>query len=258
MTRAPAPLLGGIGRLIADVELHASVPEGPEERFSGYGIWSLPFSSGYVLALRRFPASSIGLAYSAVWLRDPDGGWTIFSDARPDLSCARYASKALDAAITTPIRLYWAAPGVLRVEVPGRLSWEIALRTSRLTRASTSVLRFLPPTAWRSRALLRVAEWIGGGLLVGSRVAMQGRMPNGHRFRVAPRAVLAIAHSRAILDGVDLGSVGPLETQPHLGEVVLPLAGMFAVGDIWFEREVRRAGRAPVPGGARGVPRSRP
>ena len=45
MSRAPAPLLGGIGRVIADVELHAAVPEGSEERFSGYGIWSLPFAS---------------------------------------------------------------------------------------------------------------------------------------------------------------------------------------------------------------------
>jgi hypothetical protein len=258
MNRAPAPLLGGIGRLIADVELHANVPDGPEERFSGYGVWSLPFASGYVLALRRFPASSIGLAYSAVWLRDPAGRWTIFSDARPDLSCARYASDAIEEAITTPIRLHWAGPGVLRVEIPGRLSWEIALRTNRLTRAFTSVLRLLPPTAWRSRVLMRVAEWLAGPLLVGGRIAMHGRMPNGHRFRVAPRAVLAIEQSRAILDGVDLGSVGPVAAQPHLGEMLLPQGGMFAVGDIWFERELTRAGRAPVPGGARGAPHSRP
>jgi hypothetical protein len=245
MSRAPAPLLGGIGRLIADVELHASVPDGPEERFSGYGIWSLPFASGHVLALRRFPASSIGLAYSAVWLRDPAGRWTIFSDARPDLSCARYASAALDATITTPIRLYWAGPGVLRVEVPGRLSWEITLRTSRLTRACTAALRVIPPVAWRSRTVLRTAEWLAGTLLAGSRVAMHGHMPNGHRFRAAPRAILSVASSRAILDGIDLGPVRPHGVPPRLGEVRLAQAGIFSVGDLWFEREAARAALPP-------------
>jgi hypothetical protein len=44
------------------------LPEGTEERFSGYGVMGLPFRSGHVLGLRRFAASSLGRGY-AVWRR---------------------------------------------------------------------------------------------------------------------------------------------------------------------------------------------
>ena len=43
------------------------LPSGGEERFAGYGVMGLPFASGHVLAMRRFPASSIGPGYSSVW-----------------------------------------------------------------------------------------------------------------------------------------------------------------------------------------------
>ena len=46
--------------LVADLEAAPSLPAGSEERFNGYGVMGLPFASGHVLAMRRFPASSIG------------------------------------------------------------------------------------------------------------------------------------------------------------------------------------------------------
>lgn len=52
---------------------HAGLPGGDEERFSSWGVMGLPFRSGNILAFRRFPASSIGPGYSAVWHRDPTG-----------------------------------------------------------------------------------------------------------------------------------------------------------------------------------------
>jgi hypothetical protein len=42
------------------------------ERFAGYGVMGLPFRSGHYLALRHFPASSIGPGFRAVWHR---AGW---------------------------------------------------------------------------------------------------------------------------------------------------------------------------------------
>ena len=42
-----------------------------EDRFAGYAVIVLPFRSGHVLSLRRFPASSVGPGYTSVWRRDP-------------------------------------------------------------------------------------------------------------------------------------------------------------------------------------------
>ena len=42
------------------------IPDGRGDRFSGYAVIGLPFSSGHVLALRCFPASSLGAAYTSV------------------------------------------------------------------------------------------------------------------------------------------------------------------------------------------------
>jgi hypothetical protein len=37
-----------------------NIPDDIGDRFSGYAVIGLPFSSGHVLALRRFEASSVG------------------------------------------------------------------------------------------------------------------------------------------------------------------------------------------------------
>src|SRR4051794_27060033 len=50
-------------------EQSPQLPRGGDERFAGYGVMGLPFDSGHVLAMRRFPASSVGPAYSSVWHR---------------------------------------------------------------------------------------------------------------------------------------------------------------------------------------------
>jgi hypothetical protein len=42
-----------------------AIPDGRGDRFSGYAVIGLPFSSGHVLALRCFPASSLGAACSS-------------------------------------------------------------------------------------------------------------------------------------------------------------------------------------------------
>jgi hypothetical protein len=71
--------VGGDGRheiphvQAAETERHAELPTGAGKGFTGYGVMSLPFASGHVLALRRFPASYIGPAYTSVWHRDPAG-----------------------------------------------------------------------------------------------------------------------------------------------------------------------------------------
>ncbi len=82
--------------MIAPLERDAPLPDGPGDRFSGYAISGLPFRSGHVLALRRFPVSSIGSGYTAVWHRDPSGCWTFYSTVPPEVSCARYFGREVE------------------------------------------------------------------------------------------------------------------------------------------------------------------
>jgi len=76
------------------IERNGSVPRGTEDRFAGYAIIGLPFASGHVLSLRRFPASSVGPDIHLCGIEIPkDAGpftrqWHRNRDAR-DTSAAR-------------------------------------------------------------------------------------------------------------------------------------------------------------------------
>src|SRR5262245_48413814 len=103
MVRAPRTL-------IEQIEAHSSLPAGSEERFHGYGVMGLPFASGHVLALRRFPVSSVGPGYTSIWHRTPDGVWTFYATVSPNLACTRFFGELASDAIETEIRIEWRDP----------------------------------------------------------------------------------------------------------------------------------------------------
>jgi hypothetical protein len=84
-----------------------TIPDGTGDRFSGYAVIGLPFSSGHVLAHRYFAASSLGTAYTSVWHRDPKGRWTFHQNVPPEQSCPRYFGAAIAENTTEPIRIDW-------------------------------------------------------------------------------------------------------------------------------------------------------
>ncbi len=73
-------------KLIQQLEATASLPPGQQERFNGYGVMGLPFKSGHILAMRRFPAASIGPGYISIWHRTPQGDWSFYATAQPGQS----------------------------------------------------------------------------------------------------------------------------------------------------------------------------
>lgn len=91
-------------------ESTAAPPAGNCERFAGYAVMGMPFSSGHYLAFRRFPASSVGPAYTALWLYRPTVGWTIYADAPPEVSCARYFGAALAGTRLAEVPFRWEGP----------------------------------------------------------------------------------------------------------------------------------------------------
>jgi hypothetical protein len=93
--------------IVRGIEDRTLIAPGRGERFFGYGVMGLPFASGHVLALRRFTASSIGPGYSAIWLRSPQGAWSMWIDTEPMKACPRYFGSELERVIEAPIALSW-------------------------------------------------------------------------------------------------------------------------------------------------------
>jgi hypothetical protein len=224
-------------RALADLlEIDPQLPPGLEERFSGCGVMGLPFASGHVLALRRFPASSLGYGYTSVWHRAPDGRWTIWSDVGPDSSCPRFFGEAVAEVGVRPIRITWRGAHALRVTVgDGLLDWWMSLRPTPATVLLNALAGILPGPLWRHPRLLGAGGWVAGRLLGVGRIALAGRAPNGQRFRVNPLRVWRIVSSHARAGTVPLGPPGPLARQATLGDFAIPQRGVFAVGRAFFE-----------------------
>ncbi|MDQ0665483.1 hypothetical protein QFZ35_003981 [Arthrobacter ulcerisalmonis] len=119
---------------VIDAEQNARLgPEG-DEQFPGYGVMGLSFSSGHVLAMRRFPVTSLGPGYASVLLRRPSGSWTIYADAAPDVSCVRYVGAALNIGAAS------TADTAFTVTIGGDvdLTWDVELESTSLTTAMST------------------------------------------------------------------------------------------------------------------------
>ncbi len=135
--------------LAESVEHNPTLPSGPDERFAGYGVMGVPFSSGYILALRHFVASSVGPGYTSVWIREPAGSWTMHSTVNPASSCPRYFGSALQASSTGGIAIRWRDDCSFNVEVGDGvdLSWDVTLAATPVTRIMSAVAGAVPPAA---------------------------------------------------------------------------------------------------------------
>ncbi|MDQ6754571.1 MAG: hypothetical protein M3017_14510 [Actinomycetota bacterium] len=212
----------------SDEEKRTGVQEDPAEHFSGYAVMGQPFRSGYYLAFRHFRRSSVGPGYRAVWVRTPSGGWTIYADAAPELSCARYFGSALDEAVTTTVGIEWDGPASATIRVPDRVEWHLELGSSLETRALTSMALRMPPALWRRNSVLRAMGAMAGTMLGAGRMSICGVAPNGQSFQAQPRRLWQVLESTAVVGGRDAGGPGPLREQDRLGGFWLPQRGLFA------------------------------
>ncbi|MCG2622003.1 hypothetical protein LVY72_08740 [Arthrobacter sp. I2-34] len=210
---------------------------GPDEQFSGYAVTGLPFSSGHILALRRFPASSLGPGYTSVWLRNPAGTWAMYVTVDPALSCPRYFGSAVGSTWVQPISITWRGDHDLAVGIGGDvdLAWELRLGSTPATLIFSAMAGTLPEKLWRSPAFLRAAGSTGGRLLRSGRIALTGLAPNGQRFSVRPKRLWLVKESSARLRGQDLGRPGALPVQARLGGLLIPQRGFFMAGTAIFE-----------------------
>jgi len=230
--------------IVADLERELQLPPGSEERFSGYGVMGLPFRSGHVLGLRRFPASSIGPGYRSVWHRDPHGRWTFYQDQPAELACTRYFGSAVDDVREGPIGTEWTGPRTLRVRAgDGDLEWTLDLGSTPVTRLFNRAGAALPARAWRSPLVLTGMSRVAGTALRAGRVRLTGLTPNGQQFAADPLIMWVATASQATVGGVDLGEIGPAPEQAHLRDCAIPQRGVFVVGRAMFTDPAARPAR---------------
>jgi hypothetical protein len=230
MTAVPGP-----ATLAAEAEDRRDPPAGDDERFAGYGVMGLPFAAGHVLAMRRFPASSIGPAYTSIWHRDPEGRWVFWQDQPDDRACPRYFSAALAETRQVAIQLDWPAEATLRLAVPELdFEWTATLARSPVTRLLSAVGSIMPERAWKARSVLSVMGPVAGAALRAGRVGLYGSVPNGQRFVANPLKIWLVADTSARLGDHDLGPMGPLDQQARLGDFWIPQRGVFAMGRAFF------------------------
>jgi hypothetical protein len=222
-----------VDRLEQGVEL----PAGNEERFSGYGVMGLPFASGHILCLRRWPASSLGHAYTSVWHRNPEGRWAFIQDVQPQHACSRYFGSAVAESLVREIEIVWSSPRDFTVTIEGdySLNWQVSLSQNLATRLMNAAGDVVPNALWRNATVLKLIGGVGSLILGAGHLSLTGQVPNGQRYVSNPRYVWTISSSAATVCGQDLGEVGPLPVQARLGDVWIPQDGRFFVGQAFLE-----------------------
>lgn len=213
--------------LVATLEASPRIPVGPDEGYDGYALFGMPFASGHYLGLRRFPSAPVAGGFTSVWYRDPAGAWTIYSDAAPRCSCARYFGAGLTAARETPISLEWPGPRTFHVEIPDELDWQVTLGSTTGTRVLSALAPWLPERVMRNDRWLATLEPAATLLLRSGRISLRGVAPNQQWYQVNPRRLWVVRRSRAIVRGKDVGPMGPLAQQTRLGDLWLPQRGLF-------------------------------
>jgi hypothetical protein len=220
----------------AALERSATLPEGAEERYVGYGVMAAPFASGDLLAMRRFTVSSVGKAYTSVWHRTAAGEWTLYADVPPLLSCGRYIGSAVAHAVETNIHLSWPGPRRMELVVPAAdLSWSIDLAQSAITRSMNALARSMTDRMWRDPRVLAMMARLAARMLHAGRLQLSGRLPNGQWFIANPKEMWLIGASRAVIAGRDLGELAPLAEQTRLGDFWIPQRALFAFARAFFE-----------------------
>lgn len=225
------------GTIVESMERGAAVPPGSEERFSGYGVVGLPFKSGHVLALRRWPASSLGQSYTSLWHRNPAGRWTFIQDSPPQLACTRYFGSAVSQYLTSVLGITWPDPWNFSVDIRGdyEVHWQVSLSDTFTTQLLNALGGVIPDFLWRRQMFLKSLERLGSWFMGSGRMSLTGRLPNGQWFITQPRYMWNVASTRARVQGQDLGEMGPLDDQARLGDFWIPQQGRFFSGQAFLE-----------------------
>lgn len=222
---------------VQELRRNRDLVPGDDERFSGFGAIGVPYASGHYLALREMVASSIGPAYRAIWHRDPQGRWMIYTTAEPQLSCPRYFGSARGSERVEGISIEFSTEWQLQVAMGERIRWTLNLKETTASKMMSTMGESTPLWAWNSHVVLAAMNPLATVALGSGRMRLAGLTPNGQGYRAAPLRIWQIIEAPASLDGKDLGPTGALKEQIKLGDFWLPQRGLFFMGNARFQND---------------------
>jgi len=201
------------------------------ELLRGYAVMALPFSSGYLLALRVWKQNDFA-PYRSVWIRRPAGEWRMVNDGPLlETTCPRYWGPVVSRAELGKIDLTWKSQDELAVEMDQpRLTWKMRMACPLPLRIMNVFHAALPLWTWQVDSLVRIREWMAAEMLKMGEVQFSFRTPRGQRSLILPREIFLIRESQASLEGESLGCPVHLPHNPTIGDVRLPARPAFATG----------------------------
>lgn len=214
------------------------------ELLRGYAVMALPFSSGYLLALRVWVQNDFA-PYRSVWIRSPEGVWRMINDGPLlEATCPRYWGPAVPDARLGEVNLVWESPDelVVKMDQP-RFVWRMRMGCPPFLRVMNMLHGALPLWTWKFDPLVGIREWMACEILEMGDIQFSFRAPSGQQALILPREIYFIRESRASLDGKDLGRPVRLSHNPVIGGVRLPTRSVFATGQSFVQIEDRQAYR---------------
>ncbi len=93
----------------------------------------------------------------------------------------------------------------------------------------------MPNRLWRSRSVLSLVGHRAGRVLGAGQARLSGQTSNGQQFDANPLRIWCVTDSTAVVEGEDLGPVGPLAEQARMADFYFPQRGIFAIGRVFVE-----------------------
>jgi hypothetical protein len=75
---------------------------------------------------------------------------------------------------------------------------------------------------------------VAGRVLDVGKVRLTGTTSNRQHFDANPLRIWYVTASNAVVEGEDLGPVGPLAEQAHMADFYVPQRGIFAIGRVFI------------------------
>ena len=229
-------------------EEHPALPRGSGECVSGYGVMGLPFTSGHVLGLRRWTASSVGVGFTSIWHRDPVGRWTFYETVADESGCTRYFGADVARVEVGPIDVDWVASNRVHIRTAdAAVDWTLDAGSTFMTRVMSAMGASMPAGAWRSPTALTAMGALAGRALGAGKLRLTGRTSNAQHFDANPRRIWFVTASHAVVEGVDLGPPGPLREQARMADFYFPQRGILAVGNVFVTDTTDRVPSVAAP-----------
>jgi hypothetical protein len=120
------------------------------------------------------------------------------------------------------------------VPLTGVVDWHIETGATLATRMLSTIGSMVPLVVWRSESVLKVMGAMAGRVLGVGKVQLTGTTSNRQHFDANPLRIWYVTASHALIDGEDLGPIGPLAEQAHMADFYVPQRGVFALGRVFI------------------------